>query len=140
MEVFEGRPNVARLVDWVEREHAGGGDEGGGGVQGGEEGGARRGVGDVEMVIRTQGGEEGEEDEEEDELTLGELEEGEDGSSEDSASVHTNGHGLSVGGGEGGEGRQGMACVACGPISLLDDVESACNARSIDLHREIFEL
>ena len=148
VEVFDGRPNVQRLVEWVEREHAGGGDDAGGGEQGGEDGGTKvkRAGGDVEMVIRTHGvvGEEGEgvEDGEEDELTLGELDEGEEELSEDSAfssSAATNGHAASSTRAD-GEVRSGIACVACGPVGLLDEVESACNARSIDLHREVFEL
>ena len=148
VEVYEGRPNVRRLVEWVEQEHAGGGDEAGGGEQGGEDGdgqrGGKRGGGDVEMVIRTQGGEGGEgedEDGEEDDLSLEELDDGEEPFSEDStfsSSVGATAHGH--GSSSSGEVRQGIACVACGPMGLLDEVESACNARGIDMHREAFEL
>ena len=90
------------------------------------------------MVIPSQ--EVGVEGKDEDDLTLVDLE-GEGWESEDSSfSASVVSEGSRGFGGVGVEVKRGVGCIACGPMALLDDVEAACNARRIDLHKEVFEL
>ena len=141
VDVFDGRPNVARLLDWVEREHEAATE---GDAAAGADGSDAKRRGDVEMVIRTQGADGwddvalGDEEGNEEELTLDDIDDDDAASNDSTYSVSV--PASRAANGAVVEPRRSIGCIACGPMALLDDVESACNARAIDLHREIFEL
>ena len=133
VDIYAGRPNVPRLLEWI---HSQGADGHEGEAEAAAGGGGRGGGGaEVEMVIQMgkgQGRTEEEEGEDEDDRLADLSLEDED---DDAASI-----GSSSGSAEdeGSAVKRDMGCVVCGPMLLIDDVESACNARGIDLHKETF--
>ena len=137
VDVYEGRPNVRRLMEWVDREALNGQQMGDASERRGRE---------IEMVVQQQiaDGDEaaaaGEADAAaaEEDLSLDSLEE------EDEHDGATGGGGYrerveraverAVG------VRRGVGCVVCGPSGLISDVESGCNELGMDLHKECFSL
>ena len=144
VDVYEGRPNVRRLMEWVDRETASGQQQ-----VGDHDAGQRRGR-EIEMVVQQQTADRDEAAAEaagdagtpagEDELSLDSLEEDDDE------------HDGATGGGGGYRERveraveravgvrRGVGCVVCGPSGLISEVESGCNALGWDLHAETFLL
>jgi len=133
VDVYEGRPNVRRLMEWVDRETLSG--------QQVSDGPERRGR-DIEMVVQQQAADTGEADMSaagEDDLSLDSLEEEDE---HDGATVGAGGYRETVERAvERAVGvRRGVGCVVCGPSGLIDEVESGCNELGMDLHKETFLL
>ncbi len=132
VDVYEGRPNVRRLMQWVDRETASGQQVGDAGERRNRE---------IEMVVQQQRtGDDASTPAGEDELSLDPLEDEDDVL--DGA----------TGGGGGYRERveraveravgvqRGVGCVVCGPGGLISEVESGCNELGFDLHSESFSL
>ena len=139
VDVYEGRPNVRRLMDWVDRETMSG--------QQVDDVGGRR-AREIEMVVQQQMADDADDTATvepgatspvgEDDLSLDSLEEDE----HDGATAGGDGYRerveraveRAVG------ARRGVGCVVCGPSGLISDVESGCNELGWDLSKETFLL
>lgn len=130
VDVYEGRPNVRRLMEWVDRETMSGQQVGNTTDRRGRE---------IEMVVQQQTVGDMDATAAEEDLSLESLEEDEEP------------HGAMGGGGgyrerveravERAVGVQrGVGCLVCGPSALISDVESGCNELGFDLHKETFLL
>ena len=137
VDVYEGRPNVRRLMEWVDRETMSGQQAGDAGERRDRE---------IEMVVQQQRveGEEAAAEAEasaagEDDLSLDPLEEEEhDGATGGGVSGYRERVERAV---ESAVGvRRGVGCVVCGPSGLISEVESGCNELGWDQHAETFLL
>ena len=136
VDVYEGRPNVRRLMEWVDRETMSGQQVGDASERRGRE---------IEMVVQQQ------RVDGDDTAVTGETDatEGEEDMSLDSLEEEDE-HDGATGGGyretveravERAVGvRRGVGCVVCGPSGLISEVESGCNELGFDLHAETFLL